>query len=296
MKTIHLTFQHPKEKWNDFLGEKLDEDSYDTLIEEDADVYTPEGEILFKYRKKALDPAAAQAAFPILLGIKAKTLNRGISTGKLFIEHSKFETKDGSKTKTAHVPTDLAPMSNIIGFYDRYVRTPYCRQTAFNINEPLKWEKILPFIQSCAKVYQEAAPERYALQKEVCDKTHPDWIIKGTPYTTITVNQNWSTAVHTDTGDLKAGLSCITALRGGSYKGANLVFPHYRAAVNLDTCDLLMFNSHHLHGNTPLIGKVGQYKRVSLVLYFREKIKDCLSAQEELERAKSRKPGMPLWD
>lgn len=300
MKTIHLTFQHPPDTWDNFLGTKLDEDSYDLLVKEDADVYTPEGEILFKFRKKCLNPEAAQAAFPTLLGIKEASKNRGVANGNLFLEKMKepLYKKDGtlSKNKLNHGDKNFDLGSSVvIGFYDRYVRRPYCRETAFNAKDKIGWNKVLPFLQSCSDEYQKAAPESFQKQKAVADRTHPDWIIPKTNFTTITVNQNWSTACHKDVGDLKDGLSCITALRAGKYTGANLVFPHYRAAVNLDTLDLLMFNSHHIHGNTPLIGKVGGYKRVSLVLYFRENMVKCKSAAEELEIAKNRKPGDALW-
>jgi predicted 2-oxoglutarate/Fe(II)-dependent dioxygenase YbiX len=116
-------------------------------------------------------------------------------------------------------------------------------------------------------------------------------LIADTSFTTITVNQNFQTAVHTDQGDLKAGLSNILVLRAGDVQGGILVFPHYRAAVRLDTCDLLLFDSHHMHGNTPIFGKVGQFTRVSLVLYYRERMIDCGSAAEEMERAKRRQKG-----
>lgn len=298
MKTINLTFQHPKDKWDDFLGTKLDESSYDLLVEEDADVYTPEGEILFKFRKKCLNPEAAHEAFPTLLGIKEASKNRGIANGNLYTSkyRGKYEKKDGSISNYSFLKDDGGlGSSSIIGFFDRYIRYPYCRETAFNAKDKIGWSKVLPFLQSCSDEYQKAAPESFQKQKIVCDRTHPDWVIKGTAYSTITVNQNWSTACHRDVGDLKDGLSCITALRAGKYKGANLVFPHYRAAVNLDTLDLLMFNSHHIHGNTPLIGSPNSYKRVSLVLYFRENMQKCKSAVEELEIAKNRKPGDSLW-
>lgn len=131
---------------------------------------------------------------------------------------------------------------------------------------------------------------------DIVDRTQPEWLIPGTPFTTVTVNRNWQTAVHTDRGDLKAGLSLITAMRRGEFTGGYLVFPHYRIAVDLQDRDLLMFDSHHMHGNTPIVGKVGQWERVSCVLYFRERMADCLTAQAELERAQHRKPGDPLWD
>lgn len=292
---LHLNHQHPKEKWDEmFLGVKLQEDHYDMLIDFDCDVYTPEGELLCKFRRNVLPRPACEQAFKVLRTIESKTLNRGIATGKNVPKrHLK---KDGTVSKTAQVDHNFAVMSNIIGYFDRYTRTPFCRQTAFNANHPELFAKVLPFLQAVDATYQKHAPDRYALQKEVSDRTHPDFVIKGTAFTTITVNKNWQTAVHTDQGDLKAGLSCITALRGGVFHGGYLVFPHYRIAVDLGTTDLLMFDSHHMHGNTPIRGQINAYERVSCVLYFRENMVKCKSAAEELERAKNRKPGDPIWD
>lgn len=293
-KQVRLSFQLPKESWPKLLGEKLTEDSYDEVVDEDADVYTPEGEILFKLRKAILPGMETAKAYVELRQIETKTLNRGMATGK-FATGVPAVRKGGYVSKTVEVPKEFAVMSNVIGFFDRYTRTPFCRQTAFNANEPDSFRRILPFLQRCSEVYEQEAPERWSVQKFACETTHPDWVIPGTVFTTVTVNKNFSTAIHTDQGDLKSGLSLITAIRAGAYTGCKLVFPHYRVAVDLQTRDLLLFNSHHMHGNTPLLGRLNEYERVSLVLYFREKMKQCLSATAELDRAKSRKKGDPLW-
>lgn len=292
-KIVRLHWQHPKERWDEFLGERLGEDAYDLLIEEDADIYTPEGDLLCVFRKKALNAAACKAAFLELRKINQTTQNRGMATGKHLM--GPRERADGSLSQTNVVPKGFAVVSNILGYFDRYVRIPYCRQTAFNANNPEGFKRVLPFIQSCSQVYQEHAQERWAKQKAVIDRTHPDFVIPGSVFTTITVNKNFRTAVHTDKGDLKDGLSLITALCGGQFTGGNLVFPHYRVAANLRTADLLMFDSHHMHGNTPILGKVNAYERVSLVLYYREKMRHCKSAAEELAIVANRKPGDPLY-
>jgi hypothetical protein len=293
-RRIDLTFQYPKESWDAFLGEKLTDAHYDKLLTEDADVYTPEGELLLKFRRGILPVGATARAFEVLRRINTKTLNRGLASGKLATGHM-YEKADGSISNTRAVPPEFAVISNVIGFYDRYVRTPFCRETAFNANHPEKYAACLPFLQAVSEVYRQEAGDRWALQKAVCDRTQPDWVIPKTVFTTITVNKNFQTAVHTDEGDFKEGLSCITAIRGGKFKGGVLVFPHYRVAVDLKTCDLLMFNSHHMHGNTAIVGRLNEYERVSLVLYYRENMQKCLSALDEQERAKHRKPGDPLW-
>lgn len=295
-RRIHLKWQLPKDQWDSLLGVKLQEDnSYDVLIEEDADVYTPEGEILFQFRKKCLPSNLSAEAFEVLRKIKQKSMNRGVATGKLY-QRGPHVRKDGSLSNTIQVPAGAGVLSSIIGYFDRYTRTPYCRQTAFNANEPDKWKDVLPFLQAVDHCYKTINPERYEKQFAVVRETSKDFVIEGTSFTTVTVNQNFQTAVHTDQGDLKSGLSNILILRSGEFRGGNLVFPHYRCAVRPDTCDLLLFDSHHLHGNTPIFGKVGSYQRVSLVLYYREHMIECGTAAEELERAKNRKKGDPLTD
>lgn len=293
-KIVHLTKQLPKENWNSLLGEKLSDRFVDTLIDYDCDVYTPEGSLLLKFRRSALNSIATSVAFDVLRKIETKTLNRGTATGKFAVGVPAIR-KSGYVSNTVEVPREFAVISNVIGYMDRYTRFPYCRQTAFNAHEPEKFERVVPFLRACSGAYATAAPDRWQIQAQLCAQTKPDWIIPGTVFTTITVNKNWQTAVHTDEGDFKGGLSCITAIRAGEYKGCYLVFPHYRVGVDLRTCDLLMFDSHHMHGNTPLLGRVGEFERVSLVLYYRENMIRCLSAVEELARAKNRKKGDPLW-
>ncbi len=292
IKRIDLKFQHPKERWDNFIGVKLDDSSYDMLIEEDADVYTPDGDLLMRFRKRILPAAAAEVAFGELVKIKNKTNNRGMATGRIYSDRKRTTTLDGRKSNTPRMPENAKVMSSIIGFFDRYPRTPFCRETAYNAESSKQFhESILPFLQLVDRAYQITDGYRYAKQRKVVDRTSKDFVIAGTSFTTITVNQNFQTAVHTDQGDLKDGLSCILALRAGEFQGGNLVFPHYRVAVRLDSCDLLLFDSHHMHGNTAMYGKAHGFKRVSLVCYYRERMIDCGTAEEELKRAKTRKAG-----
>lgn len=300
-RQLRLKKQLPKELWPTFLGTKLDDSAYDELLDADTDVYSPEGFLVCRLRKRVLPAGDCERAFHELKKIKEQSKNRGLANGNIFMKklRGKYVKKDGTVSRTAALigrPDDVKHlgMSSVIGYMDRYPRMPFCRQTAFNAHHPDRFEKILPFLQRVSETYQRFDAERFEKQMIWVRKTNQDFIIRGTPFTTITVNQNWQTAVHTDEGDLKDGLSCITVLRAGDFNGGHLVFPHYRLAVKLDSTDLLLFDSHHMHGNTAIIGKPGEFTRVSCVLYYRKKMIDCLSAVEELQRAKTRQRGTKL--
>ena len=175
--------------------------------------------------------------------------------------------------------------SSIIGYADRYPRIPYCRQTAFTEKNFDIYKNALPYIQSISKVFEEALPERWANQKAQWDKTSKDFRIHDTVFTTITVNKNFRTASHYDRGDLKEGFGNLAVLQTGNYEGGYTVIPKYGVAVDVRTCDIALFDVHELHGNTE-IKSTQPYERISVICYYREKMIDCGTAEEELNRIK----------
>lgn len=204
-----------------------------------------------------------------------------------------FEIKRSDGTFTPMTPYNIP--SGIVGYMDANKRFPYCRLTAFNLNDPEKFAAALPLIRGVDSVFKEHLPERYEAQRQVVERTSTDFYISGTVFTTITVNMNFQTAVHKDVGDLKAGFGVMSALRAGRFEGCYTVFPQYRVAANMQTGDVLLADVHEWHGNSPLHAK-GKYERLSLVFYYREKIQECGTATEELERAKSTKGTTHLKD
>jgi hypothetical protein len=144
----------------------------------------------------------------------------------------------------------------------------------------------LPLVQTVSSWFRELVPDRWAAQQEAWEHTHPDFRIPGTVFTTLTVNRNWQTAVHQDKGDFRPGFGCMTVFRAGSYSGGLLCFPQYGVGVDLNTRDVLCSDVHAWHGNTPLVGGPGPWERVSVVLYYRENMFRCGSAEQELRRAK----------
>lgn len=260
------------------------------LLQGDADVYKPDGEPLVMLRRKAIPESIIEGAYPALHYLKKYTTdNRGKYTGVVKRAAGKF--KDGTMMRNTRTRDERGKIiqteSAIIGFIDRQGgRHPYCRTTRFTATEVEKWESILPMVHHVDELFRNTLPERYRVQREAADKSHPSWVINGTAFSTLTVNNNVVAGVHTDKGDFKAGFGIISCVRRGQYSGAALCFPQYRVGVNLGDGDVLFFNAHDWHGMTPLVPESDDHERITCVYYFREKMLKCGSPDEELAHAK----------
>lgn len=306
-KRIQLEKALPGSKVDLLAGTFLDPSHYDHLVSgEDVDVIKPSGHPLAIFRSNVLSRKICLAARPALRKAPAASQNRGMAAGgvkedELYLLGNRFvkqgAVKGGTDKRYRPVKADgtvsntsyARPVeSGIIGYFDRYPRIPYCRQTAFNINHPELFEAARPYIETIDAVFKREAPERYAAQLKVVQETSSDFFISGTAFTTITVNRNWQTAVHKDQGDYRRGFGVMAVLEGpkkkGHYEGCFLCFPKYRVAVDMRMGDVLLADVHEWHGNTPLVGH-GEYERISCVFYYREGMRECGSATEEMERA-----------
>ena len=172
--------------------------------------------------------------------------------------------------------------SGIAGWFDRYPRIPYGRATSYTANSFDKFKMSYPFLQHLSTGFKQLLPQRYNAQMEAASKVDPAFLVPETPFTTVTVNKTFRTAAHYDAGDLNTGLSnLLTLSNDGIYTGGYLIAPEYRVAVNVRPGDLLLINNHEvMHGNTPIECAEGS-ERISLVVYFREKMLELGSWQYE---------------
>lgn len=262
----------------------LKEDSFNLLINYDADVYCAEtGKPVAKFRKNLIPASIAKKAYENLRGAASPTRNRGVSSS----DHKlKLMKKDGTISGTNQ--TKQPSLSGVIGYFDRTPRTPYCRQTAFTQLQFEKFKNSYGIIKFVDSIYEKLMPDHYARQKAAADETEQDFVIRGTSFTTVTVNKNWQTAVHKDQGDFKEGFGNLVALRKGRYTGGYFVVPKWGVAFDLQNCDVLLVDVHQWHGNTPIYKIDEDAERVSLVMYYREKMIYCGSAEEEAEKVKRR--------
>ena len=198
-------------------------------------------------------------------------------------------------------------MSGIAGWFDRYPRIPFGRATSYTAREPEKFAMAYPFLQSLAQGFKELLPWRYNNQMEAAKKVDPRFLVPETPFTTVTVNRSFRTACHFDAGDLTSGLSnLLTLTNNGNYRGCHLVAPEYRVAVNPRPGDLLLINNHEvMHGNTQIELLDEEAERISLVVYFREKMLELGSKEyedtrydfvEQRKNDKEHSEQRPLWN
>jgi hypothetical protein len=162
--------------------------------------------------------------------------------------------------------------------YDMY-GIPLCRTTQFTKDEVDKWGKTIPLIIEADKQFKKLIPERHQIQLERAKLT-PNYQIKDTAYSTITLNYDWRTACHKDKGDLEDGFGNLIVLeksesiRGAckAFKGGYLGFPKWGIAVDVRQGDFLAMDVHEFHCNTAIEGT----GRLSIVCYLRKNMIKCL--------------------
>jgi hypothetical protein len=272
VKTVYLQTQLPDATVEGLKGQYLDTPDYDGQpVAEDAVVYKPNGDVLFKLVRNSLPLDLCNSAWEALRSVSADASHRIVASG-------------GAGPRQNGV-------SDVVGFLDRTGRhgLDYCRLTGWSMANPQRFAQAIPFFQAIDRVFQTHMPERHAAQMAKVRQTNPAFVIPRTAFTTVTANKNFRTAVHTDSGDLKEGFGVITCLCAGEFTGGELIFPKYRSAVRFGTQDVLLCDVHEYHANGPIVGVEGEFERMSCVLYYRSGMVDCGSPAEELERLKNRK-------
>lgn len=268
-------------------------------LREDADVYhidNGEKKLLLRFRKKVLDENLCKIGIECLKKAAMKKHdNRGAAAGpldpnkmpsyandpSLWKNATKFRIlKYDSKETGNTVNNSLGnlTMSNIIGYFDKpdrniKVNAPKCRTTAFTSQQVDKWKKVVPLIKNIDRQFKLLIPDRYKVQYKQAHQT--PFVIKGTAFSTVTINYNWQTALHTDKGDLPAGFGNLVVLEEGEYTGGCTGFPQFGVCADVRHGDFLGMDVHEWHANTPLVGITDDFTRLSMVCYLREKMIRC---------------------
>lgn len=270
------------------VGKILGPEDFNMVLTGPAKLLKPNGHPLVIYLPGALlEEADNPDIYNTFHSIRVnRTMNRGAASGS-----RRVKSGSGNKTRALAVPSTIA------GAFDSSGHQKYCRLTAWTGANLPGWESLRPFLQGVAHHFQTHLPDRYAVQMEQVQATHPEWVVPGTPFTTITVNNTYPTGVHQDAGDLEEGFSTLACLRKGTYTGGNLVFPKYRVALDMQHGDLALIDAHEHHGNTAIVCACGERRngmcntcgaeRISVVSYFRKNMVRCGTYAEESDKATS---------
>lgn len=274
-------------------GKVLGEGDHDVRLVGPTNVYRADGRILARYLPAVLRDDLPEAYETLHELRKQETHNRGLASGT-----ERLGSVAGSRWNYA------APVASaLIGAMDPKTPRNYCRLTAFSGQEAEAFSGLFPLFRAIDRAFAQYEPERYAAQRRFIENTHPDWRIGDTNFTTVTVNNSYPTGVHTDKGDLDEGFSTLAVLRKGDYRGGTFTFPEYRIAIDLQDGDLLLMDAHEWHGNTAMfcnvcndrIGPGGRddhdvtcgVERISVVSYYRTRMKECGTFEEESAKAKA---------
>jgi hypothetical protein len=286
------------------------------VLTTDADVYIEEDgtkKLLLKFRKNVISEELIKIGWDSYKKLAKPSRGRGAAAGPIdktatywtkrdIVDIDKWRTsyilKDGRKSK---MKINNQVLSNPIGYYEKTYNVSKlpCRLTHFTRTNYENYEKGLPFIKKIDELYKKLVPEQYKKQHDRSE-LNPEFKIKDTSFSTITINRNFRTALHKDGGDYKEGFGNLTVIEKGEYSGGYTIFPQYGIAVDVRTNDFLAMDVHQWHSNTPIyeteqqkksndkldqefkenpkVGTAGIYKnytRLTFVCYLREKLINC---------------------
>jgi hypothetical protein len=268
IKVYHVGKNWDDARMADRMNTYVEKSDIKDVIDDDADVYTEDGKLLLRFRKKVLPQEKTELFYDNVIDFaKHVSSNRGNATGS-----EKRNVRENPKV-----------MSNIFGYFDRWSPSQKVifrkarikpivdvRECRFNRDYPEKYKKTIPLIQEIDKMYKKLTPEYYKLQRKKANQTH--FKIPGTSFTTITTNINFQTTIHCDKGDDIEGFGNLAVIEHGAYTGGETCFPQYGVGVNVRNGDALFMDVHEPHGNLPINKKTEDTTRLSIVCYLRKNV------------------------
>ena len=313
--TIYLPRLCSDDDLKTMKGKYLDSEWILHQITKDTDVYDEETkQLVVSYRRKRLKKA--NIGLENFKCLAKASRGRGASAGPID-PNSKYWTKrtviETNGFRTGYLKKDGTPskmkvnnqvMSQAIGYFNEIkglgVNIP-CRLSHYTQVNLQKYVNGIPFIEEIDTWYKKLAPthHRYQLDR-ACLKPHLK--IGKSAFSTMTVNKNFRTALHKDSGDY-GGYACLSVLQEGRYNGGIFMMPGYGIGIDLRQGDIIVADVHEYHCNTEIwttesqdqhnatlnlkrdegdgVGTIGAnkpYSRISLVLYLREKMIECADA------------------
>ena len=174
----------------------------------------------------------------------------------------------------------LASNSAIIGYIDSSNHKRPCRLTAFSRKYYKDYTDGLKFIEEIDTCFKECLPDIHSRQSAVAASSE-NFQIGTTAFSTVTVNYNFQTALHKDSGDFREGFGNLVVCQEG-ITGGEILFPQYKVAIRVDTGDFLAMDVHEWHCNNEIQYNNDTAYRLSFVCYLREKISHCNEINKNL--------------
>ena len=145
---------------------------------------------------------------------------------------------------------DSIPLhSFVVGYMNSPNGKAPCRLTAFSKEFMERDREGLPFIKSIDDCFKNCMRATHGLQLAEARKANR-YRIAETAFSTMTVNCNFRTGLHKDSGDFKLGFGNLVVLSQQS-SGGLLLFPAFKAALKVYNGDFVAMDVHEYHANSP---------------------------------------------
>jgi len=285
----------PDEKIEKMEGEFFNEKCLKKIITKDCDVYrldTNNNKILLAiFRKRVFPKDKIQCGFDHFSKLAKTGRGRGPSAGPIDPKSKYWKKRKVSQCKSKWMTYQILDngQKSKMQISNPVISTPIgytesnglgqlpCRLTHFTrVNYDI-YKKGIPFIQEIDKCYKQLVPDCYRKQKSRANK-RKDLKIADTSFSTITVNRNFRTALHKDSGDFKEGFGNLSVIERGKYSGGYTTFPQYAIGFDVRNGDFLAMDVHEWHANTPIYETNEQRK-------YNEKIPDIFKDNPEVGTA-----------
>lgn len=175
--------------------------------------------------------------------------------------------------------------TGIIGYFDKANSQRPCRLTEFSRKHLELYQEGFPFLREMDRLLQQCVPDHHERQRSAVQQATTDtgerFQIEDTAFSTVTVNLNFRTAIHKDSGDYKDGFGAL-AIVSQNITGGWLCFPQYHVAIPLGRGDFIAMDVHEWHGNTPITQLSSDAYRIAFVAYFRERLLHCKDIHRRL--------------
>lgn len=217
--------------------------------------------------------------FTKTIGVYLKLPDNSLEIAKKIVR----EAKATKGLRTYGLPTNSA----VFGALPRIeIRQDYCRFTRNTVDQCGLMPSVLELSESVCSLYNEYLEKDYKKHVEMSEKdVLQEWLMPGTPFTTINFNLNHAIRYHRDTVNQKGTKSNVIIVKDGA-TGGELVLPEYRVALSQEDGAVIIFDGQQvIHGVMPIAFNDNGY-RASIVLYTLRGMKNCYPFAEELDRAK----------
>jgi hypothetical protein len=312
IKNIYLQRLISDEDLKTLSGDYLGDEYIIHAITSDVNIYDKDtNELLIAFRRKRLK--TNHLAWDNLSQLAVAARGRGAAAGPIDPESTYWRKRKLIKTKkfkTSYLKPDGQPSkmyvsnqvcSTPIGYYEKMKAVGSdlpCRLTYQTALKLKNYQAGIPYIEEIDKWYRRLHPVQHCIQKARASQ-RPKYQIENTAFSTITINRNFRTGLHKDSGDF-GGYAMLSVLERGQYNGGLFMIPAYGLGIDLREGDVLCAKVSEYHANTEIwttpeqetfnnemslrfkldtqVGTLGldkRYTRISFVSYLREKLINC---------------------